>query len=440
MNRREFIKTGSGAFFIAAAGRAFGDGAPSNRVRLAIMGCHANGRGYAIMKATIGLPGIEYACVCDVDSRARAAAAQLVKDMTGVTPRIEKDFRKVLEDPTIDGFVVATPDHWHAPAANLIMKAGKAVYVEKPCCFCPREGEILIETQRKTGMVFQMGNQRRSVKAMDEAQAKIRAGIIGEPRWAKCWYSTRRAPIGIGKVVPVPEWLDWDLWQGPAPRAEFKDNLVHYNWHWRRRYGTGECGNNAVHYIDDARRAIQGVWPELVTSTGGRLVHSGDDWEWFDCQNATWRFPGGKMITWEGSSSMRMNAGEAQDGCVVYGLEGAVKFVDAAITHYDLKGKAVEQWPVQTVSSEDRTGAGDPMTISHVKRYVEAVRAQDPKLSCSPVEEGVRTTFLCHAANIAQTTGETVRIDPATGKLVNGSAAAEALWSREYEPGWEMKA
>ena len=437
MNRREFIKTGTGAFFIAATGRAFGVGAPSNRVRVAIMGCHEKGRGYALAKSTAKMSGLEYAVVCDVDSRARAAASEMIFAETGVRPRQEKDFRKVLEDPTIDGFIVTTPDHWHAPAADLIMKAGKAVYVEKPCCFCPWEGLKLIETQKKTGAVFQMGNQRRSVRAVDEAHARIRAGLIGEPHWAKCWYRTNRKPIGVGKPVPVPDWLDWDLWQGPAPRTEFKDNCIHYNWHWFRRWGTGECGNNAVHYIDDARRALGAGFPEKVVSAGGRLYNEGDDWEWFDSQNATWMFPGKKMITWEGSSAIRINRGEFMDGCIVYGLEGSVKFVDDAIVHCDPTGKEIQRWRVDAADSADRTCAGDPMTISHVGRFVAAVRAKDPSLSASNVEEGVRTTMMALTANIAQITETTLRLDPANGNLLSGGEAAK-LWKRDYEPGWEM--
>ena len=438
--RRGFIKTAGGAFFIAAAGRAFGANAPSNRVRLAIVGCHEKGRGARVMRAAMEA-GAEIAWVCDVDSRARDYAAAEVLKHGGYTPRKEKDLRKVLEDKTLDGIISETPDHWHACSAILAMRAGKGVYVEKPCCFRPEEGELIVKTWKKTGKTLQVGSQRRASKSYREALAWLQGPEkpIGDIRFVKCLCSCNRGSIGHGKAAAVPEWLDWDLWQGPAPRREFKDNIVHYNWHWFRRWGTGECGNNAVHYIDDARRAIQGVCPELVTSTGGRFVHSGDDWEWFDCQNVTWTFKGGKMITWEGSSSIRMNVGEAQDGCVVYGLEGAVKFVDDAITHMDPKGKVIERWPVVSADSEDRTGAGDPMTISHVRRYLEAVRARDPKLSCSPVEEGVRTTFLCHAANIAQTTGETLRIDPATGRCLSGGAA-ERLWSRDYEPGWEMKA
>ena len=206
-SRRQFLGYGSAAF-IAASGRVFGAEAPSNRVRLAIVGCHELGRGQQVMKSALRVPGVDIACVCDVDSRAMDWAAAKVFEISGVMPKKERDFRKVLEDQSIDGVILETPDHWHALGAVMAMRAGKAVYVEKPCAFCPREGEVLLETQRKTGMVLQVGSQRRSSKTYRDAIKLLHSGAIGEPRWTKCWYMAKRESIGIGRESPVPEWLD----------------------------------------------------------------------------------------------------------------------------------------------------------------------------------------------------------------------------------------
>ena len=180
MNRGDFIRGGASVFAIAAAGRAFGLNAPSNRVRLAVMGCHRRGRGFALMKSVLAAGGAEIAVVCDVDSRAREEAAAKVKELTGVEPDKACDVREVLARADVDGLICAAPDHWHATAAAWAMKAGKAIYVEKPCSFCPAEGEILVETQRKTGMVFQMGSQRRSARVTLDAMKEIHAGVIGD--------------------------------------------------------------------------------------------------------------------------------------------------------------------------------------------------------------------------------------------------------------------
>ncbi|MBP5319364.1 MAG: Gfo/Idh/MocA family oxidoreductase [Kiritimatiellae bacterium] len=440
MRRRAFLQGGIGAFAVAAAGRVLGEGAPSNRVRLAIMGCHAKGRGFALSSTAAKIPGIEIAVVCDVDARARVAAAERIKSLTGTAPDQALDIRNVLERKDIDGIICCAPDHWHAPAACMAMRAGKAVYVEKPCCYCPREGEILIETQKRTGMVFQMGTQRRSSPINRAAIAEIRAGVIGEPRYAKCWYMTRRQPIGKGNPVPVPEWLDWELWQGPAPRQPYRDNIVHYTWHWFTNWGTGECGNNATHYVDIARWALGTDYPQRVTSGGGRLFYADDDWAWFDTQNVTVEFPGNKCLTWEGLSSVDGKPYmDMWTGCMVYGLEGSVLFAgnDTCIL-YDNKGKEQKRWTAENVQSQkgnftDPTRSLDQL---HLTDYARCVRERDVK-TAMPVSEGVKSTLLTHLGNIAQRTGETVWVDPATGRLQAKSAGAD-LWARTYAKGWEL--
>ena len=441
MNRREFIKTGAGAFFIAAAGTTFGAGAPSNRVRLAIVGCHAKGRGFTVMQNALKVPGVEIPVVCDVDARARDAAAAKLKELTGKEPQKEKDVRKVLELADVDGILCETPDHWHAWAAWAAMKAGKAVYVEKPCSFCERESEILLATQKATNGIFQMGNQRRSSRSVAAAMAEIRKGTIGEPRWAKCWYGARRQPIGAGRPVAVPEWLDWDLWQGPAPRVGYTDNVVHYNWHWFYRWGTGENGNNAPHFTDLARLALGVGYPERTTSGGGRYFYEGDDWEWPDALNCTWEFPGRRFITWECVSCVSSRPYEnTVTGCKVYGLGGSVvlKANDEAAL-FDEKGKVVREWKAGGDATEvSLTNPVQGLDVAHLGTFAACIRAHDPR-TASPVDEAVKSVSLTHFANIAQRTGETVRTDPATGALAKGSAGAE-FWARDYAPGWEMVA
>jgi len=345
MKRRDFIKAGTGAFFIAAAGKAIGEGAPSNRVRVAVIGCHEKGRGAAILKVLAKVPGIEVATVCDVDSRARDFAADFVQKSSGNTPKKEKDLRKVLQDKQLDAVISETPDHWHALSAVLAMRAGKHVYVEKPCAFCPREGEIILETWKKTGMVFQMGAQRRSSAAFLAAVKAIRdEHAIGSPKWGKTWYMTRRAPIGKGADIPVPDWLDWELWQGPAPRENLRDNLLHYNWHWFRNWGTGEAGNNSVHFVDIARWCLGVDYPERAVSSGGKYwIPADTDWEWPDTQNISWEFPGGKLITWEGLSCANIKPYQnVSTGAMIYGDQGCAFFSPGGqVEIYDLKGKNV---------------------------------------------------------------------------------------------------
>ena len=442
MNRRTFVRNAALAgVSVVAAGKVFGQDAPSNTIRLAIMGCHRGGRGFGLMKTAMADKGVEIAALCDVDSRALAAASEEVEKVSGKKPKTEADIRKLLEDKNIDGVICAAPDHWHAPAALMTMKAGKAIFLEKPGSHNPREGEILVEAAKKYNAIFQLGTQRRSAPAYHQVIKDIK-NLIGEPRFARCWYARRRGPIGNGRAVPVPEWLNWDLWQGPAPRREYLSNIVHYDWHWRWHWGTGESGNNATHSLDVARWALGVDYPQRVTSGGGRLFYEGDDWEPFDTQTATYEFPGRKFITWEGLSSVENNPPYGIGaGTIVYGLEGAILFeTDTLCKQFDKKGKEVNKWNSQTATegydptnSVNPTAALDPL---HIGKWLSCIRSKSVA-TAAPADVGCKSALLTQLANIAQRTGETIRLDPVTGKLAPNSPGKE-LWAREYEKGWEM--
>ena len=442
MNRREFIQAGASAFALAAAGRAWGAAAPSNRVRLAIVGCHANGRGFSIMKSAMKVPGVEIATVCDVDRRARESAADYVLKATGAKPRMEKDLRKVVEDPSIDGILSETPDHVHAYSAVLAMRAGKAVYVEKPCIFCPSEGAALMRVAKETGAVLQVGSQRRASLSYRAAFDYLReTDAIGAMRYAKAWYVSDRASIGVGKKTPVPEWLDWDLWQGPAPREDFSDNVVHYNWHWFRKWGTSEMGNNAPHFADAARWALGlDEFPESVQCAGGLYLPKGGDFEWPDVFNASFKYASGKMITFEMGCHNRVKPFmDAQTGALVYGERGALYLGpndDAKV--FDAKGGVLKEWkaggvPAGEVMSTTNPTAG--LDVAHLANFVDCIRARNAATNAD-AEQGVKSSILPILANIALDEGETIRLDPKTGALK--SKAGAKAWTREYEPGWEV--
>src|SRR4051812_2650415 len=211
------------------------------------------GRGTELALSLAALPGAVVRYVCDVDEDHVHRSAAIVGERQGIEPKAAGDFRHVLDDPSIDAVAIATPDHWHAPAAILACAAGKHVYVEKPCCHNPHEGELLVEAQKKFNRVIQHGTQRRSYPKNIEAVAKLKDGIIGKVTMSRGWYAANRKGIGRGKVIAPPPTLDWSLWQGPAPETEYRDNLHPYNWHWFWQWGTGECGNNGIHALDLCR-------------------------------------------------------------------------------------------------------------------------------------------------------------------------------------------
>ena len=440
--RRQFLQAAaaSGAFFIASPNRVFGAGAPSNRVRLAIVGCHAKGRGNRMMLAALEVPGVEIAYVCDVDARARDYAAEQVKKISGVAPKKEKDLRKVLEDKELDGIISVTPDHWHAYSAVLAMRAGKSVYLEKPCCFCPEEGEILVKTWKQTGKTLQIGTQRRASKTYREAieWAQSAAKPLGELTFAKCLCSCSRASIGRGKVANVPEWLDWELWQGPAPRKEFKDNIVHYNWHWFRHWGTGETGNNAVHFSDISRWALGVGFPKRVTCSAMTLFPKNDDFEWFDTNNMSFEYAGGKQIVFDISSrTPKRNDYDMKSGCIVYGEKVSIFFgLQDDVVIYDAAGKEIRNYPPADMKVGSLTNPTAKLDVANMADFVEKLRAQKQG-TFNPADEGYMSSQMPLLANIAADIRSDIEIDDKTGRPINCSRAMNA-WGREYAKGWEL--
>jgi predicted dehydrogenase len=426
MKRRRFVKTVSSAAagLVAARIPRFVKGSPSEKVVVAVMGL--NGRGTVLAKTFAKTANAEVAAVCDVDATVLAKAA------TTLGVKSLSDFRRALDDKSIDALVIAAPDHWHAPAAILAMSAGKHVYLEKPCGHNAREGELLVDAQRKTKRVVQMGTQQRSAPRSIEVIHAIRDGLIGQPYLARAWYANTRATIGRGKPAPVPANLDYDLWQGPAPRTPYQDNVIHYNWHWFRRWGTGEICNNGTHEIDVARWALGVEHPVRVTSTGGRY-HFNDDWEFPDTQEAAFEFAGGKTLIWQGQSCNGLTTFGRSRGTAILGTTGSVVMDRDGYVVYDLHDKIVKQSLATQAGDALNVSADDDMTGQHIANFVDAVRTGAPLKQ--PIEEGAKSVLLCHLGNIAQWTGRALRIDPATGHI-QGDEAAMAFWQREYAPGW----
>ena len=238
--------------------------------------------------------------------------------------------------------VVATADHWHAPAAILACCAGKHVYVEKPCCHNPREGELLLEAARKHRRMVQHGTQRRSWPAQIEAVQRLRNGEIGRVLLARAVHVGVRASVGRGQPAPVPAWLDYELWQGPAPRRPYRDNIVHYNWHFFWHWGSSEIGNNGVHKIDVARWGLGVGLPRRVTSCGAKLYFD-DDGETPDTHLVNYDF-GDKILTFENRNWHRRGF-EGTDAADIafYGDRGSLIIGGTSYKIYDRENRQIGQ-------------------------------------------------------------------------------------------------
>ncbi len=438
--RRSFIRqtaaAGTGAAFaLSSAASSYARVIGANeRINLAIIG--ARSRGKALFEGAHAEAGesVHIHTLCDVDTRVLASESEAVRVLTGSAPRLVRDFRRVADNADVDAVIVATPDHTHAPFTILAAEAGKDVYVEKPCSHNPREGELLTEAAQKYGRVIQMGNQQRSAPTSIEAIADIQQGAIGKPYMGKAWYSNARGSIGTGNAVPVPDWLDWELWQGPAPRREYRDNLVHYNWHWFWHWGTGEVNNNGLHEIDICRWALGVGLPKRVSSSGGRF-HFQDDWEFYDTQVVSYEYDDA-LITWEGRSCNAFQNFERGRGASIHGTDGTVLLDRNAYLLYDNAGQLVKQVNERAQSGTTDVVGGGALDRYHLRNFFNAIREGEELRS--PVAEGARSTLLCHLGNISQKLGRTLEIDTETGRIENDREAM-SFWGREYANGWEPK-
>jgi predicted dehydrogenase len=437
VTRREFLDTlavGAAGLAITSTAKSYGQIMGVNeRLNFAVIGL--NSRAYAhlsSLKANKDAARISH--VCDVESNILAKfAAETEKEM-GDAAAAEKDFRKILEMKDVDAITIATPDHWHAPMAILGLQAGKHVYVEKPCSHNPAEGALLVRAQQKYGKLVQMGTQQRSSPHTIEVVEKIHNGLIGRAYFAKAWYNNTRKSIGVGKEVPVPPELDWDLFQGPAPRQPYRDNVQPYNWHWFRIWGTGETLNNGTHEVDVCRWALGVDYPNRVTASGGRYAFK-DDWQFYDTMITSYEYDD-KVLAWEGTCCNGMRYFNRGRGSLIEGTEGSVMVDRDGYEVYDLKGKKTSEFKVGTdTTSADLVGR-DSMTDAHFANFIAGIRT-GAKLN-APVSVGNVAVTMLQLSNIAWTVNRELHLDPADGRIRN-DAEAMKMWDREYEKGWAPK-
>lgn len=438
--RRNFIKkTTMGGTGLAFAGILMPESGFSSvlgandRLRVAVVGVRSRAKAHVLAIHQDTNARILYNC--DVDDAIIEEHNAWCQEHIGYVPKVEKDFRKILDDRDVDAVFIATPEHWHAPMAIMALQAGKHVYVEKPCSHNPHENELLVAAQNKYGKKVQMGNQQRSAKTSISAMKDIQSGMIGEVYKGEAYYSNNRGSIGKGNKVAVPKTLDWELWQGPAPREGFRDNIHPYNWHWFRTWGTGEIHNNGTHEIDICRWALGVDLPFSVTSFGGKYTFD-DDWEFVDNQQVTYTFPGNKFITWTGHSRGIMKPDRPGRGVTIYGSKGSIQLDRNFYKLFDLGGNIVKAEYERAQSATTNTQGIGGLDMDHVANFFNGIR-KDESLN-SDINDASVSTMLCHLGNMAQDAGHTLEIDANTGKVLNDDNVMKK-WKREYEKGWEPK-
>ncbi len=416
-SRRDFLKTSAGSVASLSALTAAGAAdQPNEKHVLAVMGVH--GRGKDHLAGFSAFDDVEIAYVCDPDANVIADALKRINKRHKREPKVEKDIRKVLEDRDVTAVAIAAPDHWHALATVWACQAHKHVYVEKPVSYNVLEGRRMVEAARKYERVVQAGTQRRSGSHFASAAEFVKSGKLGKIPFARAWIAGNRASIGHKDDGKAPEGVDYDLWLGPAPEQAFNANRFHYNWHWNWDYGTGELGNNGIHFLDTIRMVMGLDAPTKISCGGGKNFYD-DDQQTPDTMVVSYEFPG-TTVTWEHRIWSKTGYEDEPAGVILYGEKGTLVF--------DKKG-----WHVRDgVEASDK--AGD-LEKPHMRNFLDSVR--DGKRPNADIEEGHKSTRLCHLGNIAYRVGRTLRFDGKTETII-GDEEASKLLGRTYRKGFAL--
>lgn len=418
ISRRHFLTSTAAAIAAGtlATGRVFG---ANERIQVGSAGL--NGRGWALARAAMARDDTEVVALCDVDKRVLENRAKEVESMTGKRPATYVDYRDMAAADGIDAITVGTPNHWHVLCGIWAMQNGKDVYIEKPISHTIWEGRQLVAARKKYGRVAQHGTQRRSEVPYQRIAERARSGIIGDIYMLRSGVSRFREPFNHPPAEEPPEWLDWTLWQGPAPEKPFSHNYVHYNWHWFWHYGNGETGNNGPHRMDMINWIIDKGLPVKTESSGGIFGYTVDARETPNTQTITHTFADGTLLHFD----VRNRYTDPLPFVMAYGDQG---YLDGG-TFYGKDGKVI---PDDKPAPEKADS-----TQTHMDGFIEAVKKGDPDAVPATVEQGHIAAALCHLGNIAYRLGRTVRFDPET-ETFPGDDEANALLTRQYREGFEV--
>jgi predicted dehydrogenase len=374
---------------------------------------------------------VEIAALCDIDESVLNAQVAAIEKTKGKRPAAYTDFRKLLEDKSIDAVSIATPNHSHALQTIWACQAGKDVYVEKPCSHNMFEARQIVGAAQKYGRMVQHGSQQRSGIGRVVVQ-HIREGLIGDVYMARGLCFKWRDTIGRKPAEPVPPGVHYDLWLGPAPRHEYTANRLHYNWHWFWDYGNGDLGNQGIHQIDMARWGLGVKYPTKISAIGGHFMFD-DDQETPNTLTATFEFgqsPTKKMMVFEVRhwiANHEAGIGEPNPGNTVgttfYGSKGYLSMWDEDHHKY-ASWLGRDQTPGPGSSAAELMG-------DHWANFIDAVRSRKASELNAPIEEGAISTTLVHLANISYRLGRTLHFDAASYSCT-GDTEANRLFTREY--------
>ena len=422
LSRRQFLgRSAQNAAGVAAGmvgvglvgAAALAKGTASERVRIGVIGVRNHGKSLAAGFAA--LPDAQVVALCDVDDNVIPSAMQSVQQVQGTSPRVERDFRRLLDDPQIDAVVIAAPDHWHALMTTMACEAGKDVFVETPATHHAAEGAWMLETARRTQRVVQVGLQQRSGAHFQSAIRLIHSGKLGKIASAKAWFVQKRQPLAASTSSEPPTGVDFNAWLGPAPERAFAVHRFHYHWRWCWDYGSGDLGLWGSQFLDIARWGLNVSWPQRVAASGNNLVLH-DATETPDSMHVLFGC-GDQTISWE-HRTWSNHAPEGRTAGVAFLGEHGTLVVDRG------------GWKVYDCAEQLVSDTGEP-SRSHLAEFVDAVNSRSTPLA--DLESGIISAGWCHLANQSFRLRRELIVD-ASGRPVDEAALAN--WVPTYREPW----
>lgn len=443
-SRRQFhTLTAAGAVSWPAwqARRVYG---ANERVRLGFIG--VGNRGDQVLDAFLTHKDCEVAGICDIYPPYREFAAR----KAGGTPALHHDYRKLLEDKSIDAVVICTPDHWHALQTIHACQAGKDVYVEKPLSLTVVEGRKMVEAARKHRRVVQVGIQRLSSALGREVAEFIQGGGIGQVMVARAFHIQNEWPLGIGKPPDgnPPADFDWDAWLGPAPARPYNKNRAFYRFRWFYDYSGGQLTNFGVHYLASIHWALQLQAPQAVTAIGGKFVNY-DNREVPDTLEVLWQYPGGVLVTF---SQFNANGAPAAARPCEIEFRGTLGTLYLSTSGYEVVPEVItpNEFPARTPLDralergyrsgakpriEPRKVAARILDSEHARNFLDCVKSRKEP-NCS-IEFGHAVTTAALIANIAHRTRTFLEWDARAERFTNNEAANKWL-HYDYRPPYRL--
>ena len=403
------------------SGRSSEAFAANDRISVACIG--VRGRGNSVMKGFAAEPDCEITHICDVRESVRRQRGAEIREKTGHMPKLVNDYRDLLNDSSIDAFMVATPDHWHAMLTIEGCLAGKDVYVEKPASHNILEGKTAVAAARKKNRMVQMGTQIRSAPFLQEAVEYVKSGALGRVISGKAWETCRNRAVHLPQDSEPAADIDYEIWQGPAPERAYNSAIVGSAWRWMFDYGTGDLGNDGVHRIDYCRH-VMGLdsMPESITCSGGKFFFE-DDQQWPDTMFINYDYPG-KVLQYEMRLWSKPKLYGATEGATIYGENGWMLLTNRTWKAWDDAGKLVSQ------------GSSDLGGQAHIRNFLDAVRSRKHESLNQEIYSGHVSSLMCHAGHIAWRTGKKLRLDATTETF--DDADANQYIGREHRRGFEL--